>query len=546
MQKLGVRLVEAGVLSAAQFEEAARLAEAKYRPLATVLLEGRFAPESALLPLLAEEYRMVFLHAEDLVASPESVRAVPPKLAAHYGVLPMKLDGGVLMLAVSNPLDTSAAEDIQTNLGLKVERALACRADIQAALRRYYGVGAETVERILADGTHESGEGGVGVEESTDLEKMAEDASVVRLVNQILQDAIKDSATDIHFEAYRDGVGCRRRIDGVLYETHLPRNTRVLYPAIVSRIKLMSGLDIVERRLPQDGRTRVTIGQADYDLRVSVVPAIHGEDIVVRILPATMLLSLEQLGLSQVHLTTLRSLIARPHGILFVTGPTGSGKSTTLYACLRELNSQDRKVVTIEDPVEYELKGLTQTQVNPKIGLTFARMLRSMLRHDPDVMMVGEVRDRETAEIAIQTAMTGHLVLSTLHTNDAAGAAVRLMDMGMDAYLIVSTVLAFIAQRLVRVVCTDCREPYRQGDDTFYRGRGCRRCNQSGFRGRIAICEFLTLEPEIQSLVLAHKSAADVRAKASAMGMRTLEEDGWDKVRRGLTTAEEVRRVTLA
>jgi type IV pilus assembly protein PilB len=546
MQKLGVRLVESGVLSPAQLDEAAGLAQGSYRPLATVLLEGRYAPESVLLPLLAEEYRLRFLRAEELAATPEAVRAVPPKLAAHYGVLPLKLDGGVVTLAVASPLDMSAAEDIQSNLGLKVERVLACRSDILAALRRYYGVGAETVERILADGTHEPGEDATRVEESTDLEKMAGDASVVRLVNQILQDAIKDGATDIHFEAYRDGVGCRRRIDGVLYETNLPRNTRVLYPAIVSRIKLMSGLDIVERRLPQDGRTRVAIGQADYDLRVSVVPAIHGEDIVVRILPATMLLDLEQLGLSQAHLATLRALIARPHGILFVTGPTGSGKSTTLYACLRELNSQDRKVVTIEDPVEYELRGLTQTQVNPKIGLTFARMLRSMLRHDPDVMMVGEVRDRETAEIAIQTAMTGHLVLSTLHTNDAAGAAVRLMDMGMDAYLIVSTVLAFIAQRLVRVVCADCREPYQQDGGTLYRGRGCRRCNQSGFRGRVAICEFLTLAPEIQNLILARKSAAAIRAEANAMGMRTLEEDGWEKVRRGLTTAEEVRRVTVA
>jgi type II secretory ATPase GspE/PulE/Tfp pilus assembly ATPase PilB-like protein len=324
----------------------------------------------------------------------------------------------------------------------------------------------------------------------------------------------------------------------------MPRSMRLLYAAIVSRIKLMSGLDIVERRLPQDGRARVKIGAQEFDLRTSVVPSLHGEDVVIRILPSVMLFDLSQLGLAERDVGVLQKLIARPHGILFATGPTGSGKSTTLYACLSRLNTADRKIITIEDPVEYEVRGLTQTQVNPRIGLTFARSLRSMLRHDPDVMMVGEVRDRETAEIAIQTAMTGHLVLSTLHTNDAAGAAVRLTDMGIEPYLIASTVLAFMAQRLVRVICSSCREPFQEGGETFYRGRGCRNCSGTGFRGRVAICEVLPLEPAIRDLILRRSPAAEIRAKADELGFGDLPADGWEKARQGVTTREEVLRVT--
>jgi len=305
----------------------------------------------------------------------------------------------------------------------------------------------------------------------------------------------------------------------------------------------MSGLDIVERRLPQDGRARVRVGRDDYDLRISIVPAIHGEDVVIRILPSTMLFDLAQLGFYEAHRHALEELLAQPHGILFVTGPTGSGKSTTLYACLSRLNTRDRKIITIEDPVEYELKGITQTQINPVIGLTFARALRSMLRHDPDVMMVGEVRDRETAEIAIQTAMTGHLVLSTLHTNDAASGAVRLIDMGVEPYLVASTVLAFLAQRLVRTICRKCKEKYQEDGKTLWRGHGCRECANRGFQGRAAICELLPLVPEIQSLVLARSSAHQIRDKATAMGMKTLADDGWKKVEAGLTTRDEVLRV---
>jgi len=535
-------LLKQDLISRADLDRALEIARESFTPLPFILVDHGFVGEEALLEILAGQHGLEFIRLGETAVNEAAVKVVPAKLASHYRVMPVRIESGVLTVAVSNPLDTAAAEDIETNLGYHVERVLACRNDIGEALRKHYGVGADTVERILAESPDREEQ--VVQEESHDLEKMAEDTSVIKLVNQLLQESITERATDIHFEVNRDGVVARRRIDGVLYDTSVPRNIRFLYPAIVSRIKLMSGLNIVERRLPQDGRARVKIGRDQYDLRVSVVPAIHGEDVVIRILPSTMLFDLGELGFSEKHLVDIRELITHPHGIIFVTGPTGSGKSTTLYACLSRLNTRDRKIITIEDPTEYELRGITQTQINPGIGLTFARALRSMLRHDPDVMMVGEVRDRETAEIAIQTAMTGHLVLSTLHTNDAAGAAVRLIDMGIDPYLITSSVLIFVAQRLVRVICKNCREQYESDGKMLYRGKGCKRCNKSGFRGRIAICELLPVTSEIETLILSKASAKMIREKADTMGMTTLAQDGWEKVEQGITTAEEVLRVT--
>jgi type II secretory ATPase GspE/PulE/Tfp pilus assembly ATPase PilB-like protein len=541
-RKLGNELVKKGLLSKEQLAEAMEVSTKSHEPLSTVLVDRRMISEEALLKILARQHGMEFIDLKAMDVDENAVKSVSAKLVSHYRIVPISLKSGVLTIAVSNPLDMRAAEDIETNLGYSVERVLACSGDILEALGQYYGVGADTVEKILAESPDR--EAVESTSESHDLEKMAEDASVIKLVNQLFHEAIDDRATDIHFEVGRDDVVVRRRIDGVLYDTSLPRNIRLLYPAIVSRIKLMSGLNIVERRLPQDGRSRVKIGRSEYDLRISMMPAIHGEDIVIRILPATMLFDMGELGLSESHLAVLQDCITAPHGIVFVTGPTGSGKSTTLYACLSRLNKRTHKIVTIEDPVEYELKGITQVQVNPKIGLSFAVALRSMLRHDPDVMMVGEVRDRETAEIAIQTAMTGHLVLSTLHTNDAAGGSVRLIDMGIDPYLITSTVQIFMAQRLVRVICGDCRERYELDGESFYRSNGCRKCNNSGYYGRKAICELMPLHAEIQALILQKASAKAVREKADSLGMLTLARDGWDKVAQGITTAEEVARVT--
>lgn len=541
--RLGDMLLARGLLDRTQLDRALQAAKKANESLFTVLLREGVVAEEPLLEVVAEQQHSPFVRLQDSAIEPAAVKALTAKFVAHYHVMPLRLRGHVLTLAVNNPFDVGASEDIETNHGLRVERVLACSGDIAKAIRHYYGVGAETVERILAD--QPDRDAAKVSEESHDLEKVVDDASVVKLVNQILQQAITERATDIHLELYRDEVTLRRRIDGILYDTQVPRSLIVLYPAIVARIKLMAGLNIVERRLPQDGRSRVKIGARDYDLRVSVVPTLHGENVVIRILPTAMLINLEQLGLNERHRQRLEDLIRQPHGIIFVTGPTGSGKSTTLYACLSRLNTRDRKIVTIEDPVEYELRGITQTQINPKIDLSFSRALRSMLRHDPDVMMVGEVRDKETAEITIQTALTGHLVFSTLHTNDAAGAAVRLIDMGIDPYLIASTVRAFIAQRLVRLICAECRDYYTADNgQRFARGRGCPRCNRTGFYGRIAIYEFLLMTRTIQDLILQRASAMNIRDQAITEGMITLAKDGWEKVAQGLTTAEEVLRVT--
>ncbi|MEI6809216.1 MAG: ATPase, T2SS/T4P/T4SS family [bacterium] len=535
-------LVDDGLVSVEQMERARSLARQKNKPLLRAILEEHMADEEAVLLAVAKRQGVRFICLKEIPVLDATIKTVSARFVSHYLIMPVSLDSGVLTIAVSDPFDMSAMEDIQASLGLRVERAFACRSDIAEAIRKYYGIGAETVERILDEmpSAHEP----EVKRRYHDLEKTAEDASVVRLVNQILDQAIRDRATDVHFEAYEDGVVIRRRIDGLLHDTKVAENISVLYPPIISRIKLMADLNIVERRLPQDGRVSVKMGQKEYDLRVSVIPTLHGENIVVRILPATMLLSMEDLGLSPRNHETLTGLISRPHGIIMVTGPTGSGKSTTLYACLSKLNTRERKIITIEDPVEYEIKGLTQTQINPQIGLTFARALRSMLRHDPNVMMVGEIRDRETAEVTVQTALTGHLVFSTLHTNDAASAAVRLVDMGVDPYLVASSVRAFTAQRLVRVICAGCREQYEAGGKIMFRGKGCRKCSNTGYYGRVAICEILVLDDIIGELVMRRASASEIKTRAVSSGMVTMLQDGWEKVAQGVTTAEEILRVT--
>ncbi len=525
-------------------EQARRRARETRRSLADVLVDDGFVSEVDVLRAQSRQFGIAFVVIGEMAVDQAAVAMVSSKLCAHYGVMPLRIDAATLTLAVSDPLDLAAVEDLEAHLGRRVERVLACREDIRRAIDRYYGVGADTVAKIL-NGARAEEPAPVAAAESHDLETMADDASVVRLVNQVLQEAIADRATDIHFEAERDGVRLRRRVDGLLVETSVPGDLRFLYPAIVSRVKLMAGLNIVERRLPQDGRARVVIGRHRYDLRISVVPAMHGEDIVVRILPSSMLLDLGELGYEDTHLQMLGQAIRKPHGIIFVTGPTGSGKSTTLYACLNQLNTPERKIVTIEDPVEYELRGITQTQVHPHIGLTFAHSLRSMLRHDPDIMMVGEVRDLETALIAVQAAMTGHLVLSTLHTNDAASAPIRLIEMGVEPYLVASTLELVVAQRLVRRICPTCKESFETPDGvTRFRGRGCRACNRSGYRGRTAISELMTIPDEIQELILVRASAKQIRSRADALHMPTLARDGADKAARGWTTMDEVMRVT--
>jgi len=558
--RIGEILVEKQLITEEQLAQAVAEHQKSKEFLGQTLIRLGFISEEKLLKILAGQQGITFLNLQDVKFDDEIIKKMPAKFAWHYKIMPITLKGNVLTVAMSNPFDMWSVDDLETNLGYRVETVLALSSDIVDAIRKYYGVGAETIERILAETPQgEKIAEAAAKEKIEDLEKSPDAASVVRLVNQILQQAIQGRATDIHFEHFRSELLLRYRVDGILYDAQVSENMRYLYPAIISRIKVMANLDIVERRVPQDGRAKVKIAEEEYELRVSVLPTLSGENVVIRILPMLMLFSMADLGMQPGELQILQRVLQKPHGIIFVTGPTGSGKTTTLYTCLSRLNTRERKIITIEDPVEYELRGVSQIQVNPKINLTFASALRSILRHDPDVIMVGEVRDFETASITIQTALTGHLVFSTLHTNDAAGAATRLIDMGIDPFLITSSVEMFVAQRLIRKICAQCKEPSKtpleksqlanlpKGIDSnkpVFRGKGCNACNNTGYKGRTGIYELLVMNETIREMILRKESSDKVEAKAIALGMKPMSQDGWEKVFAGVTTPEEVQRVT--
>ncbi len=555
--KLGQLLLNRKLLTEEQLVEAMQQQAVTNRFLGAIILERRWVTSDQLLSVLSEQYRMTATRLADGAVDRKAVDAMPVKIALHYKVIPVATKNGALTVAISNPQDVRLADELRSALQEKytIDTVLATEEDIAAAIKKYYGVGAETISTLVKEKEkarsqapdtalrlEAAGEGSL-----EDIEQLATDASVVKLVNQLIVEAHHRRATDIHLEPYRGKVRLRYRIDGVLRTVDVPPAIRQLFPAILSRIKVMSNLNIMERRLPQDGRASVKVGEDKLDLRLSILPTPAGESVVVRILPNRMLLELKDLGFRNEDYDQLAQMIAAPHGLIFVTGPTGSGKTTTLYAMLKTINREDRKIITIEDPVEYEMEGATQVQINPQIGLTFAQGLRSMLRHDPDIMMVGEVRDFETAELAIRIALTGHLVFSTLHTNDAASGVTRLVDMGVDPYLIVSSVECFIAQRLVRMLCPTCKVEIaggRSGAKQEFKANGCDACQQTGFFGRTAIYELLVLSEPIKDLVMGKASADAIWRKAIERGMRTIQEDGWEKVRQGLTTADEVLRVT--
>jgi len=496
------------------------------------------------------------INLKNLKINPDIFEKVPARFVCHYKIMPIEFKEDALIVAMENPLNVNALDDIGLFLGLKIIPVFAALSDISEAIEKHYGLGAETIEEII--GASDIDKNLLAQKSEADnIDEIAQDASIVKFVNQMLVQAVKDNATDIHIEPYEDEFRIRYRIDGILYDIPIPQNISYFKSAIVSRIKIMADLDIAERRLPQDGRINIKVAGQAMDLRVSVLPTQFGESIDIRILVNSMLYSLQDLGLSLGDLEILRKLIKKPHGIIFVTGPTGSGKTTTLYACLSRINNKDRKIITIEDPIEYRLKGITQIQVHPKIGLDFAAGLRSMLRHDPDIMMVGEVRDFETLEITIRVALTGHLVFSTLHTNDASGGIARLLDMGIEPYLCASSVECFIAQRLVRVICPVCKiraEPDKEilkefgiedmNNAEIYEASGCESCKFTGYKGRTAIYEFLIMRDEIREMVLKRSSLGQIKNKALELGMRTLRMDGWEKIKKGLTTISEVVRVT--
>ena len=551
---LGDLLLQRGLISREQLQHA--LAEHLHSPeyLGKALVRLGYVSEDDLIRVLAEQLEMPCVHLKDATIDPHALKKVPAKLASHYNFLPLWFDeADVLHIAMADPFDVHILDELKLLLDSEVRPVLAGPRDIQDAIQRYYGLGASAVEQLLhADRQTTPATAAV----AEDIGAAADEASVMSFVNQLLLQGVRDRATDIHIEPYERAVRIRQRIDGVLYEMPIPKDLLKLHQAVVSRVKVMARLDIAEKRLPQDGRIKVRLNEEELDLRVSVLPTPFGEGVDIRVLSSRMLYSLEQLGLAEDHRAILSQLIDRPHGIMFVTGPTGSGKTTTLYACLSKLNTSDRKILTIEDPIEYQLAGITQIQVHPKIGLTFAQGLRSMLRHDPDIMMVGEVRDPETAEITIRSALTGHLVFSTLHTNDAAGGVTRLLDMGIEPFLVASSVLCFIAQRLVRTICSSCKEPVppeahlkerfelTELPPTLWRGRGCDACKGTGYKGRTAIYEFLVVDDAVHDLILRRASSQDIKRAAVMHKMRTLRHDGWLKIIRGLTTPHEVLRVS--
>jgi general secretion pathway protein E/type IV pilus assembly protein PilB len=553
-QQIGEILVEKKLVTLEELNQAIGEHEKNGESLGSALIRMGYISEEQYLRSLSEQLNIPFVDLKNTKIEQSVIKRAPARLVQHYKVMPIDWDDGTLTIALSNPHQMWALEDLGLHLGCGVQPVLACEDQIVEAVIRYYGVGADTVEEILSQKQEAFEEPTVDFEGGAeDIEKRAEDASVIKLVDQILQEAIQQRASDIHIEPDREELAIRYRVDGILYDTRVPSDIRFLYSAIISRIKIMARLDIAERRVPQDGRIKIKLGQKDLDLRISILPSVYGEHVVIRILPSEMVFNMEHLGLLPEDMEALERVISEPHGIILATGPTGSGKTTTLYAGLSKLNTRSRKIITVEDPAEYELKGITQIQMNAKINVTFANSLRSMLRHDPDIIMVGEIRDLETAEIAVQAALTGHLVFSTLHTNDAPSAATRLMHMGIQPYLIASAAKAFIAQRLVRRICTECKEKVSDNSKSpipkevlpfFYQGKGCETCRFTGFQGRIAIYEILQLSEPINELILQKESSDVIKKEAVRLGMKTLYQDGLKKIALGLTTPGEILMVT--
>lgn len=556
---IGQLLVSKGLISVEALERALKRQEDSKELLGEILIQTGAISEDIFYSALSQQTGIEYIKLKDVKITRSIIDTIPAKFATHYGLIPVKIESGVITVAMSNPFDIHTIDDLRLLLSREIRPVLASRRDIVESIKKYYGVGADTIEKITPESQQQERIVSVQAQETQDVGESAEDASIIKFVNQILLEAYRDRATDVHIEPYGDELSVRYRIDGVLHETKVPSTIKNFQYAIISRIKIMANLDIAERRLPQDGRIKIKIGEEEVDLRVSILPTPFGESVVIRLLSTNIHFGLENLGLLEKDRDILERLIKLPHGIIFVTGPTGSGKTTTLYASLSRINTKDKKIITIEDPIEYQLKGVTQIQVQPKINLTFASALRSMLRHDPDVMMVGEVRDYETAEITIRVALTGHLVFSTIHTNDAAGGVTRLVDMGVEPFLVASAVECFIAQRLVRVICSKCKREAKPGKEILeelgiskaelagvkiYEGVGCDACRFTGYKGRTAIYEILQMSEPIRELVMKRASSDQIKKKALSLGMRTLRQDGWEKIKLGITTPEEVIRVT--
>ncbi len=513
--------------------------------------------EDEILRWLAAEYGLNYTTLEDIDPDRQLLSLFPARILLKEELLPVRRVNGHVEVATSRLFATQGLDALKTLTGLNLKPVLASSEAIQREMKKRLGVGADTIGTLDEEKTIQVVDDNA---EDQNIDGAEDEASIIRFVNQVLKDAIELRASDIHLEPFEDEFKIRYRIDGELQDTAVPPQLKQFQPAIVSRIKILSHLNIAEKRLPQDGRIKVRIESAEVDIRVSIIPMLHGEAVVMRLLRQNSTLrGLTQIGLNKRELECFQRVLKMPHGIILVTGPTGSGKTSTLYTALNEINDSVRKIITVEDPVEYQLKGVNQIQVNEKSGLTFARGLRSILRHDPDVILIGEIRDAETAQIAVQASLTGHLVFSTLHTNDAPGALTRLVDMGVEPYLVASSLEAVLAQRLVRVLCPHCKKPdtsataqafkAKLGIDasvTLFHTTGCRECRNTGFFGRQAIFEWMDTDEEIRQLILKNASTDQIRKAARKGGMRTLAEDGWRLVAQGITTVEEVLSVTTA
>ena len=546
-------LLDRGLLTKEQLDEAIALNQAEGLRLDRAIIQLGYVSERQLLQIMSEQLNLPLVSLAEKTIDPAALQALPPKVVYRKRLVPVSRQNGTLNVATSDAFDLNAFDDLRLITGLNVQPVLALRDDIEKVIKTQYGLGGDTLDEMVGDDVEITTSG----DSSEDLLEMAQEASVIKLVNEIILEAVNERASDIHVEPYEHQLSIRYRIDGVLQDASVPPQIHRFQAAIISRIKILANLNIAERRLPQDGRIKFQVGGRQIDVRVSVIPMLFGEGVVMRLLDkSNVLFTLQELGMDEETFTRFKGLIDRPHGIILVTGPTGSGKTTTLYAALNAIVGPDLKVLTVEDPVEYHLQGVNQIPVDAHVGMTFEKGLRAILRHDPDVVMIGEIRDLETARAAIQASLTGHLVLSTLHTNDSASAPMRLIDMGVEPYLVASTLIGTMAQRLVRKICPKCSVPYqpsatevppdlglKPGEKLFH-GQGCEHCRKTGYRRRSGLYELLVTNDRVAKLINQRASAPDIIEAGREDGLRLLREDGWMKARQGVTSVEEVLKCT--
>lgn len=553
-KRMGEMLVEMGLLTPEQLQEALEEQKATGERLGKVLIDKGFITENQLLETLEFILGIPRVQLNKMQIDPEVIKLIPPNIIRKYKMLPLKKTAGSIMLAMDDPLNQQAVDDARMASGLDIIPVLASERELESAIRQYLAFQMDPgMEKILNELKETARP---NRRDNQNIVRIEDEAPIIRMVNSILNQAVQGRCSDIHLEPQEGDMRVRFRVDGELYEVlHIPKASE---PAVVSRLKIMSGMDIAEKRIPQDGRFSINIEGREIDFRVSTLPTSYGEKVVLRILDrANALNRIEQLGLTPQNQEKLLRLARRPHGMLIVTGPTGSGKTSTLYALLNEINSIDKNIITLEDPVEYTLAGINQVQINVKAGLTFASGLRSVLRQDPDIIMVGEIRDNETAELAVKAALTGHLVLSTLHTNSAAGTVARLLDMGIEGFLLSSSLIGIVSQRLVRRLCNNCRQPYtlekemaerlgipEEAGQEFYRPAGCNMCRQIGYQGRTAVHEIMPVDAGIKKLISRGEvSEEQIEEEAVREGMVTIKMDGILKAKKGITSLEEVMKV---